>query len=142
MNKPIAILTGRLWSQAKLVTPENGGKPFVDLTVKMTPRTWNGKTYFQKVYVRSYNQAVVAMIPQLTADAMVTVTGDADAVAEQGKDGKTYANIRVTGSVVLFEGAAETQTGTTSAPAAVPSPDRSAKVAAVNAGPAEDDVPF
>lgn len=141
MNKPIAILTGRLWAQAKLVTPENGGKPFVDLTVKMTPRTWNGKTYFQKVYVRSYNQATIAMIPQLAADTMVTVTGDADAVAEQGRDGKTYANIRVTGSVVLFDGATpETQTGTTPAPTAAPPP---AKAAQVNApAPGEDDVPF
>ena len=141
MNKPIAILTGRLWAQAKLVTPETGGKPFVDLTVKMTPRTWNGKTYFQKVYVRSYNQATIAMIPQLAAETMVTVTGDADAVAEQGRDGKTYANIRVTGSVVLFDGAVpETQTGTTPAPAVAPQPKAVAPVNA--AAPTEDDVPF
>ena len=149
MNKPIAILTGKVWSQAKLVTPENG-KPFVDVTVKMTPRSWNGKTYFQKVYCRSYNQTAVALIPQLTADAVVTVTGEADAVSEQGKDGKSYANIRVVGNIVLFDGATpETQTGTASAGTAAPPPDRAAmaakaadKTAHANAGIAEEDVPF
>jgi hypothetical protein len=123
MNKPIATLTGRLWSAGKIVTPDNG-KPFVDITVKMAPRTWNGKTYFQKVYVRSYNQASVAMLPQLTADRIVTVTGEADAVPESGKDGKAYANIRVTGTITLFEGEAPTTyTGTAEAapaPAAAP----------------------
>ena len=116
MNKPIAVLTGRLWSAGKLVTPDNG-KPFVDVTVKMAPRTWNGKTYFQKVYVRSYHQASVALLPQLSADRTVTVIGEADAVPESGKDGKQYANIRVTGSIALFDGdGADTFTGT--APAA------------------------
>ena len=141
MNKPIAVLTGRLWSAAKLVTPDNGGKPFVDMTVKMTPRTWQGKTYYQKVYVRSYNQTAVAVLPQLTADALVTVTGEADAVHEQGKDGKTYANIRVTGNVVLFDGAAETSTGTAPPPprAAAPKP---AAVPTAEANTQEDGEPF
>lgn len=138
MNKPIAILTGKVWSQAKLVTPDNG-KPFVDVTVKMTPRNWNGKTYFQKVYCRSYNQTAVALIPQLTTDTVVTVTGEADAVSEQGKDGKTYANIRVVGNIVLLDGAA---TATGSGAPAAPESSPKAPAAQVAAGIEEGDVPF
>lgn len=138
MNKPIVILTGRVWSNAKVVTPESG-KPFLDVTVKMAPRTWNGKTYFQKVYCRSYLQTAMAMAPQLLADTLVTVTGEADAVAEQGKDGKTYANVRVTGNVSLLDGesAPATQTATAPARAAEPAP-----VKAAAAQEDEENVPF
>lgn len=116
MNKPIVILAGRLWSAAKLTQPDNGSKAYVEFTVKMQPRVWQGKTYFQKVYCRSFNPLAVEQLPQLTADTLVTVTGEGDAVVEQGRDGKSYANIRVTGNVTLLE-ASDTQTGTTPPPA-------------------------
>lgn len=137
MNKPIATATGRVWTQAKLITPDNGSKPFVDLTVKLAPRSWNGKTYFQKVYVRSYTSGSVALIPKLTPDTLVTVTGEADAVAEQGKDGKSYANVRIVGNVSLLDGDTATTTGTSQERTPAP-----ATRTATTQGNDEESVPF
>lgn len=101
MNKPISFAVGKVWSQAKVVTPENGTKPFVDLTLKMATRQYNGKTYMQKVYVRGYGERNLGLVSQLTPDALVTVSGETDAVTEQGKDGKNYANVRIVGNIAV-----------------------------------------
>lgn len=144
MNKPIIILAGRLWSAAKIHTPDTGAKPFVEFTVKMTPRVWQGKTYFQKVYCRCYGPQAMEALPHLAADTLVTVTGEADAMVEQGKDGKSYANIRVTGNVAILEGEGATSTGTTPTPA--PAPARQAPAAKTTTPQAEamddESVPF
>lgn len=104
MNKPFAVLVGRLEKAAKIYTPDKG-KPFVDATVWLDEREWAGKTYAQKVYVRSYLKDAFDNLAKFTEGSIVTVTGEADAQVETSKtNGKTYANLRVVGSISLVAG--------------------------------------
>lgn len=103
MNKPHTFFVGRLAKTAKIYTPQTG-KPYVDAIVTMADRHYDGKTYAQRVYVRSYNKDSFDNLPRFTEGTWVTVTGEADAQIETNqKTGKNYANLRVVGAMTVLD---------------------------------------
>lgn len=105
MNKLQGYGVGKV-KQASIETPE-GGKQFLGVFVEFSPRTLgNGKTYTQRVAVRSYQKDMGELVHKLRPGTMITFVGEVDAYTSE-RDGKTYANPRLVGRIELLETGAQ-----------------------------------
>lgn len=93
MHKPnctaIARVTRRFTDTTKT------GKPFVTFLAEMPPRTWNGKTYTERIEARTFRPEAVE---DVYAGDWITVTGEAEADLREYQ-GKPYARLVITGTV-------------------------------------------
>ena len=86
--------------RSEIVHPEQG-RPFLAVLVVLAPRTYNGKTYSQKVQVRRYHrepQQLESELAALTPGTLAHFAGEATAFVEEWK-GKHYGNVRVVGTI-------------------------------------------
>jgi single-stranded DNA-binding protein len=98
MKQAICIAIGRVRRPPVIVEPPNG-KPFVAVTVELTRRWYDGKTYAQRIEARVYSKPLEDTLNAIKEGMLVSVSGDIDAFVSEVR-GKHYANIRVTGTVV------------------------------------------
>ena len=86
--------------RSEIVHPEQG-RPFLAVLVVLAPRSYNGKTYSQKVQVRRYHREPLqleAELAALTPGTLAHFSGEATAFVEEWK-GKHYGNVRVVGTI-------------------------------------------
>jgi hypothetical protein len=76
MQKLNGTAVGRI-IRTKKVTPESG-KPYASVTLQLTPRSWNGKTYSQRVEARCYHDPD-ALLRDLREGDAASVSGDTEA---------------------------------------------------------------
>lgn len=111
-----------------------GKKPFVSVNV-LVVKAWGDREYRTYVDVNVYGRGMDDALA-LNQNDMVFAQGDASARASQGNDGKTYANITITGSIQRILAPSKDHT-----PAARHRPTQ-AELPTENTPVSSDEVPF
>ena len=101
MEQSHITTAGRVWKAGRVVTPENGTKPFVSCIIELQRRHYQDKSYAQRVELRVYTKEPDDLAARLTEGALVLASGSGDAYLME-VNGKHYANLRVTTNHVSF----------------------------------------
>jgi hypothetical protein len=87
--------------RSNVITPTNGGRPFAAVLIELCPRTYNGKTFTQRVEARSYGKDPNATASQCPVGSLVSASGEIDA-RPFDVNGKAMAQITITGFINQF----------------------------------------
>jgi len=93
MNRIQGFTAGVVVKEPELIMPDGGGKQFQSFAIKLDDRENQGKVYKgQRVTVKSYSQALDAVIGRIKMNDKVIVAGDIQARGYVNQD-KNYAEI-------------------------------------------------
>jgi hypothetical protein len=110
MQKMIGLAAGRVaWAGTGT---SKGGKTFAQYRLELAPREYNGKQYRQRVQVADY-----VMRETFQVGDYVSCAGEVEAQLEDGRDGKSWPKLMLTGRVNRMETPTAAAEGATNEPA-------------------------